>query len=62
MTTDTPTPDRLPPSRDALADQLLDMLLDEPSLFGVIGEVLRKAAPLLYARHQLADMPEVPEP
>lgn len=58
MTTDaTPTPDR-----EHLTEQLLDLLLEDPSLFATIGEVLRKAAPLIAARRDLEALPERMEP
>lgn len=61
MNTQPATPRPLA-SRDELAEQLLDLLLDDPSLFAVIGEVLRKAAPLIAARRDLNALPEVNEP
>lgn len=53
---------KLSPSRDNLAEQLLDLLLDDPTLLATIGEVLRKAAPLIAARRNLNALPEVNEP
>ncbi|MDX2358570.1 hypothetical protein [Dietzia sp. PP-33] len=49
-------------SRDELTDQLLDLVLEDPSLFAVIGEVLRTAAPLIAARRALDALPVVDEP
>jgi hypothetical protein len=49
-------------TREALIDGMVDALLEQPQMFADLGEVIRRAAPLIAARRDLEALPDGIEP